>query len=95
MIQVSLPMLFGLGLGIILIAVIVLTSMALGAFIMFRGTSINPGTRFFKGAADGKVFNVTDPLDGLDFPDSEDTNQDKLLSRTSEFLNNFAGGGGK
>ena len=74
-----------IGLG----AFIVLVSIFVGAFLVFKTFNSRPGESLLGGVPKGQVFSIPDPLDGPEQPDELEAN---VLKRASQFLNSFGGG---
>lgn len=74
-----------IGLG----AFIVLVSIIVGAFLVFKTFNSRPGESLFGGVPKGQVFSIPDPLDGAE---PEDELEKNVLRRASQFLNSFGGG---
>lgn len=75
-------LLFFIGVG----ALIALSGVALGAFLMFRGTRAIPGEKLFGGVPKGQVFSIKDPLE--DDPDQNESEK-QILEKTNKFLKLF------
>ena len=70
-------------------AFVVLVSVFVGAFLVYKTYNARPGEGFVGGIPKGQVFSIPDPLEDLDKPDDLESN---VLKRASQFLSSFGGG---